>query len=78
MTGASGRSREDRMADNPKPASSGWDATQWYEVKKGDSLSKIAEHFYGDPMLYKKIFEANQDIIKDPNLIHPGQKLRIP
>lgn len=66
------------MADNPKPASSGWDATQWYEVKKGDSLSKIAEQFYGDPMLYKKIFEANQDIIKDPNLIHPGQKLRIP
>lgn len=66
------------MADTPKPASGSWDATQWYEVKKGDSLSKIAEHFYGDPMLYTKIFEANQDIIKDPNLIHPGQKLRIP
>jgi nucleoid-associated protein YgaU len=55
-----------------------WDATQWHEVKKGDTLSKIAEKYYGDSGLYTKIFEANRDILKDPNLIKVGQKLRIP
>ena len=49
-----------------------------YVVRKGDTLSKIAEEFYGDRMLYPKIFEANTDILKDPNKIKPGQKLRIP
>jgi nucleoid-associated protein YgaU len=49
-----------------------------YEVVSGDSLSKIAKHFYGDPAKYQKIFEANRDQLKDPNLIKPGQKLRIP
>ncbi len=52
--------------------------TQTYIVKKGDTLSKIAEEFYGDKMLYPKIFEANRDILNDPNKIKPGQKLRIP
>lgn len=49
-----------------------------YVVKSGDSLSKIAKSFYGDPMKYMAIFEANRDILKDPNMIHPGQELRIP
>lgn len=52
--------------------------TQRYEVKKGDTLSKIAEEVYGDPKLYPKIFEANRDVLTDPNKIKPGQKLRIP
>jgi nucleoid-associated protein YgaU len=51
---------------------------QFYVVKTGDSLSKIAEEFYGDKMLYPKIFEANRDQLTDPNKIKPGQKLRIP
>jgi nucleoid-associated protein YgaU len=55
-----------------------WDATQWHEVKKGETLSKIAEQYYGDPGLYPKIFEANSDILENPNLIKIGQKLRIP
>ena len=49
-----------------------------YEVVSGDSLSKIAKHFYGDAGKYQKIFEANRDQLKDPNLIKPGQKLKIP
>ncbi len=53
-------------------------AAQLYEVKSGDSLSKIANNIYGDPMKYKLIFEANQPMLKDPNMIFPGQKLRIP
>ncbi len=52
--------------------------TQHYVVKKGDTLSKIAEEHYGDARLYPKIFEANRDILTDPNRIKPGQKLRIP
>lgn len=55
-----------------------FDAAQYYVVKKGDTLWKIAESYYGDGSLYKKIFEANKDILKDPNVIKVGQKLRIP
>jgi len=51
---------------------------QYYVVQKGDSLSKIAKEFYGDMALYPKIFEANRDILDDPNKIKPGQRLRIP
>ncbi len=50
----------------------------FYEVKRGDSLSKIAKQFYGDPMKYKKIFEANQPMLDNPDTIFPGQTLRIP
>jgi nucleoid-associated protein YgaU len=55
-----------------------WDATQWHEVEPGDTLSKIAEHYYGDSKLYPKIFDANRDVLKDPNMIRVGQRLRIP
>lgn len=49
-----------------------------YTVKPGDSLSKIAKSAYDDASKYMAIFEANKDQLKDPNLIHPGQKLVIP
>jgi nucleoid-associated protein YgaU len=49
-----------------------------YQVAAGDTLSKIAKHFYGDANAYMKIFEANKDQLKDPNKIGVGQKLRIP
>ncbi len=49
-----------------------------YTVQKGDSLSKIAKEHYGDAMKYPVIFEANKPMLKDPNLIYPGQVLRIP
>ena len=52
--------------------------TKTYTVQKGDSLSKIAKQFYGDANEWRKIFEANKDTIKDPDLIHPGQELTIP
>jgi nucleoid-associated protein YgaU len=47
----------------------------YHTVQSGDSLSKIGKH-YG--VGWQDIFEANRDQIKDPDLIHPGQKLRIP
>ena len=49
-----------------------------YVVKSGDSLSKIAKELLGDAKRWKEIFEANKDKIRDPNLIYPGQELRIP
>jgi len=47
-------------------------------VKSGESLSKIAKHYYGDAMKYKAIFEANTSILKNPDVIHPEQVLVIP
>jgi len=47
-------------------------------VQSGESLSKIAKHYYGDPMKYKQIFSANTNILKNPDMIHPDQVLVIP
>ena len=47
-------------------------------VGSGETLGKIAKHYYGDAMKYKQIFEANTDILKNPDLIHPNQELIIP
>jgi nucleoid-associated protein YgaU len=49
-----------------------------YTVVKGDSLSKIAKREYGDVREWKKIYEANKDVIDNPDLIEPGQDLIIP
>ena len=51
---------------------------QMYTVKSGDSLSKIAKHFYGDASKWHRIYDANKDKIKNPDLIHPGQEFTIP
>ena len=50
----------------------------YYEIQRGDSLSKIAKEFYGDAMKYKALFAANREVIEDPDKIYPGQKIRIP
>jgi nucleoid-associated protein YgaU len=49
-----------------------------YTVQKGDSLSKIAKREYGDAQQWRKIYEANRDLIANPDLIYPGQVFRIP
>ena len=51
---------------------------QFYEIVSGDTLGGVAKKFYGKSSAYMKIFEANKDIISDPNKIYPGQKIRIP
>ena len=53
-------------------------AVKIYEVKSDDTLSKIAKAEYGDANAYNRIFEANKDILKDPNKIYPKQVLKIP
>ena len=57
---------------NPEP-----EAT-FHVVQSGDSLSKISQVVYGDPMKYNIIFEANKPMLDHPDKIYPGQTLRIP
>jgi nucleoid-associated protein YgaU len=51
---------------------------EYYTIQSGDTLSKIAKRYYGDANKYPVIFEANREVIKDADLIYPGQKIRIP
>ena len=69
-----GVERVDEDLDVEAPA----DAAQMYTVQSGDTLSAIAQQFYGDANRYNEIFEANRPMLTDPNLIYPGQVLRIP
>ncbi|MBV8843674.1 MAG: LysM peptidoglycan-binding domain-containing protein [Bryobacterales bacterium] len=59
-------------------SSAGATAGRTYTVQAGDSLSKISKQFYGNANDYMKIFEANRDVLSDPNKINPGQTLKIP
>ncbi len=65
------------VEDNVK-ASDDKPAAQMVTVEKGDNLWKVSERVYGDGSKYMKIFEANKPMLKDPDLIYPGQVLRIP
>jgi LysM repeat protein len=58
----------------PKKKPSG----QTYIVQKGDTLEKISSKFYGTPRKWRRIYEANRDVLKNPNRLYPGQKLTIP
>ena len=53
-------------------------AAQQYTVKSGDTLSRLAERFYNAPGKWEKIYDANKDILKNPNYIYIGMKLTIP
>lgn len=50
----------------------------FYTVQRGDSLWKIASSHYGDGNKWNALFEANREVIKDPDLIYPGQQIRVP
>lgn len=64
---------DDRMTvENAEPEA------QFHTVASGDTLGKIAKTYYGNAMKYTVIFEANKPMLKDPDLIYPGQVLRIP
>ena len=71
--------RDDIVAEitvTPAPAAEAAPAT--YTVQAGDTLSKIAKTHLGDASAYMKIFEANRDQLTNPDLIKPGQVLRLP
>ena len=67
---------DDLNAPMPPPEEVSKD--EFYEIKSGDTLGAISKQFYGKSSQYMRIFEANREIISDPNKIYPGQKIRIP
>ena len=60
------------------PATPDEEKVEYDIIQSGDNMSKIAKHYYGDPNKYPLIFEANREVIKNADLIYPGQKIRIP
>jgi len=60
------------------PAGEAAEETEFYVIQAGDTLGKIAKRVYGDAMQYPKIFEANREVIEDPDKIFVGQKIRLP
>lgn len=68
---------DDLKAPPPKPEEPE-EKAEFYEIVRGDTLGGIAKKYYGSAGKYMKIFEANRDIISDPNKIYPGQKIKIP
>tara|TARA_R110002096_G_scaffold5508_4_gene25724 strand:- start:7528 stop:7974 length:447 start_codon:yes stop_codon:yes gene_type:complete len=68
----------DDLRAPPPAAEEPEEKVEYYEVVSGDTLGGIAKKFYGKASKYTTIFEANRDILSDPNKIYPGQKIRIP
>lgn len=62
----------------PLPTGSARGGGKTYEIQKGDTLSAIAQRHYGKASEWRRIHEANRDVIKDPDKIYPGQKITIP
>ena len=69
---------DDLRVDPPKKKAAPEPKVEFYEIVSGDTLGKISKKYYGKSSAYMRIFEANKDIISDPNKIYPGQKIRIP
>jgi nucleoid-associated protein YgaU len=65
-------------AAQPSAVGTSGTAENSYTVKPGDTLSNIAKEKLGDASAYMEIFNANKDVLTDPNKIKPGQVLKIP
>lgn len=70
--------RNDVVADIKVVGAPAAPVAETYTVQAGDTLSKIAKARLGDASAFMKIFEANKDLLTDPNKIMPGQVLKIP
>jgi nucleoid-associated protein YgaU len=77
LTVAGGGTGSSSPAGGVRPAFGG-PGGRSYTVKSGDTLSAIAKSQYGDASKYNRIFEANRNILSDPDEIKPGQVLNIP
>jgi len=69
------RKKAKRSRQTETPAEAGMQA---YVVQKGDTLQKISAKFYGTTKRWKKIYDANADVLKGPDKIYPGQTINIP
>ncbi len=67
----------DELKAPPPPPEKPQPKVEYYTIEKGDTLSEIAQRFYGKASAYRRIFEDNREVIADPDKIYPGQKIRI-
>lgn len=68
-----------RVSETPAAVgTTGAGSQRTYTVRPGDTLSEIAKEHYGDASAYRRIFDANRDQLSNPDLIQPGQTLKIP
>ena len=74
LSGSSSTAKSENSTGSESSTGSG----RTYVVSPGDSLSKIAKRLYGKMDDWRKIYDANRDIITNPDLIYPGQTLRLP
>jgi NitT/TauT family transport system substrate-binding protein len=70
--------KQGSVTSEPAVAAKAKKSAQEYTVKGGDTLSKIAEQYYGNGAKWEKVYEANRDSLKNPNYIFVGMKLNIP
>jgi nucleoid-associated protein YgaU len=78
FSGVSGSASSKPARPQGTSAAAGNASGRSYTVRKGDTLSHIAKAHYGAASRWQQIYEANRDQLDDPDLIHPGQVLRIP
>ena len=78
VAGGSSTAPRADVSSAASPAPNVSDREHTYTVVAGDTLSKIAKREYGDASEWHRIYEANKDTIKNPDLIYPGQTFKIP
>lgn len=67
---------EQPVVENTEPVMNSGEITQ-YRMKKGDTLMKVAFEQYGDLYRWREIYEANRDVIADPNAVPPGTRIKL-
>jgi LysM repeat protein len=67
----------DELTAPPPPPEKPKPKVEYYTIAQGDTLSEIAQRYYGKASAYHRIFDDNRDVISDPDKIYPGQKIRI-
>lgn len=83
-SGTSSTAREVRKSTpastpgSPAPTTPTEGGAKTYEIQSGDTLSAIAQRHYGNASEWRKIYEANRNVIEDPDKIYPGQKITLP
>ncbi|MEM9172786.1 MAG: peptidoglycan-binding protein LysM [Pseudomonadota bacterium] len=78
MTIAANANAAPAAAAGEAPAAEVEEKVEMYVIKSGDTLGKIAKEYYGKASAYMEIFEANREVIEDPDKIYVGQTIRIP
>jgi len=69
---------DDHLSVKPQPEAPPEPEFQFYTIVSGDTLWKIASKYYGNGAKWETLFDANREVIQNPDLIYPGQVIRVP